>query len=101
MPRLRRARGHDQTAVGSVGEGRDGAFYLAGVAHIDRAYINSERGSGCPDGAKLSDAGGIGGISEHGGLPDAGQDLLEEFEPFAAQTVFEQHKAGNIATWPS
>ena len=38
-----RARGHDQSAIGRAGEGRNGALDLAGVAHVDRADLHSER----------------------------------------------------------
>ena len=36
------------------------------------------------------------------GPPSASRrrDLLEEFQPFPTQTVFENHKAGGVAAWP-
>ena len=50
--------------------------------------------------AELSDAGRIGGISKDPHPFYEGRDLFEEFQPFPARTIFEQHKAGNVAARP-
>jgi hypothetical protein len=39
---LRRAACHDQTAIRRAGERGDGALDLAGLAYVDRGYIQSE-----------------------------------------------------------
>src|SRR5262249_34758464 len=63
MNRYGGARCHDQAAICRAGEGGDRALDLAGVLHIDRGHIQSERRRRGPDGAELSDPGGITGIA--------------------------------------
>jgi hypothetical protein len=98
MNRLRRARRHDQAAIRRTGEGRDGTF--AGVAHTDRAHHYPERLRYGLDGAELSDPGRIGGIPQDSRSRYVGRNLFEQFQLFPAQSVFEIHKAGNVAARP-
>jgi hypothetical protein len=44
---------HDQTAIFGARERRDGAFDLAGVAHIDRAHVHPKRRRRGLDGGDL------------------------------------------------
>src|SRR5262249_1062848 len=60
----------------------------------------SERRRRGPDGAELSDPGGITGIAKDTRSHQPGHDLLKEFQPFPAKTVFELHKAGGVAARP-
>src|SRR5260370_37845536 len=97
MSRGRRAPRYDQTAIRGTREGRDGSLYLAGVAHVDRAHFHSYgRGHGL-DGSELSHSGRIEGISKNSRSLHARLDLLEQFQQFGVQTVFGQHKAGDVA----
>jgi hypothetical protein len=97
MNRVPGARCHDQAAVRQAREGRDGTFDLGSVARSERPHLHAERLRGGLDGTKLTDSGRIGGISEDSHSRYARRDLLEEFQPFPAQTVFEIHKAGGVA----
>jgi hypothetical protein len=51
-------------------------------------------------GAELPDPGGYGGIPKHGHSRNAWCDLLDQFQPFPAQTVFEHEEAGGVAARP-
>src|SRR6516164_9452829 len=97
----RRARRHDQAAIRGPSEGRDGAFDLAGVvAYVDRAYIHADRRRDGLDDGELADPGRYRGISKDRRPRHARRNLLEQFDPFRTQTVFEQHKAGGVAARP-
>ena len=92
MNERQRARRHDQAAIRSAREGRDGALDLAGVAHVDRAHLHPERRRHGLDRAELPDPGGYGGIPKDRRSRHARRDLLEQFQPFPAHAVFEQRK---------
>src|SRR6516165_4597029 len=97
----RRARRHDQAAIRGTREGRDGALDLAGVvAYVDRAYIHADRWRHGLDDGELADPGRYRGISKDRRPRHARRNLLEQFDPFRTQTVFEQHKAGGVAARP-
>jgi hypothetical protein len=49
------------------------------------------------DGSELSHSGRIEGISKNSRSLHARLDLLEQFQQFGVQTVFGQHKAGDVA----
>ena len=98
---LRRgARRHDQAAIRSVRECRDGALGLAGVAHVDRAYFHSERRRHSLDEVKLAGSGAKGSIPEDRRSRHARRDLFEQLQPFSADAVFEIHKSGGVAVRP-
>jgi hypothetical protein len=52
------------------------------------------------DYGKLTDPGGCGGIPKDRCSRQARHYLLEQIEPFRAQTVFKLHKAGGVAARP-
>src|SRR6266436_3684086 len=53
-------------------------------------------GHGLDDG-ELADPGGYCGIPKHRRARHAWCNLLEQFQPFRGQTVFELHEAGSVA----
>ena len=85
MKRRRRARRHDQAAIRSAREGRDGTLDLAGVAHVDRAHLHAKRRRHGLYDAELAYPGGCGGIPKDCHSRHAGRDLLEQLQPFRAQ----------------
>ena len=89
MNERQRAPCHDQAAIRRAREGRDGALDLAGVAHVDRAHLYSERRRHGLDGAELADPLGYGGIAKDRHARHAGRDLFEQLQPFPAHAVFE------------
>src|SRR5262249_55399841 len=94
------ARSHDQTTVRRTPEGHDSALDLALIANIDRAHLHAERWRYGLDDRKLANAGGYGWVTKDRRPGDARRDLLEQFQPFPTQTVFELHKAGGVTTGP-
>jgi hypothetical protein len=62
MSARQRARRHDQAAIRGARECRDGALDLAGVAHVDRAYLHADRRRHGLDYGELANPGGYGGI---------------------------------------
>ena len=48
---------------------------------------------------ELADPGGYGGIPKDRRSCHARRDLLEQIQPFRAQTVVELQKAGGVAAW--
>ena len=56
-----RARRHDQAAIRSAREGRDGALDLAGVAHVDRVDLHPQRWRHGLDDGKLAGSGALAG----------------------------------------
>ena len=65
------------------------AFDLAGIAHVDRAHLHPERRRHGLDDGELADPRGYGGIPKDRYSRHARRDLLEQFQPFPAQAVFE------------
>ena len=100
MKLRQRARRHDQAAIRSAREGRDGALDLARVAHVDRSYLHPERRRHGLDYAKLANSGGCGGIPKNRHSRHARRDLLEQLQPFPADAVFEIHEPGGVAARP-
>src|SRR6516162_6521348 len=94
----RLAAGHDQTATRGVREGRDSALNLGRITHIDWDDFHVERRRHSLDDSELPDPGRLAGISNDSRSRHAGRDLLEQFQPLAAQAVFELHKSGRVAT---
>src|SRR4029079_16759730 len=50
------------------------------------------------DDRELADPGGYRRVAKNRHAGYAGRDLLQQFEPFAAQTVVELNKAGGVAS---
>src|SRR5215467_634299 len=99
MNRARRAPRHYQTTVRGACEGRHRALNLTGVSHVERAHLHAKRRRHSLDDAELSVPGRIGGVAKDSRARRAWCDLLEHLQPFPAQTVFEQQKAGGVAAW--
>ena len=53
-----------------------------------------------PTDGELADSGGYSGIAKDRRPGYARRNLLEQLQPFRAQTVFELHKAGGVAARP-
>ena len=85
----RRAPGPNQAAIWSACEDDDVALDLAGAAHVDRANLHPERGRHRLDGGKLASTASYGGVTKHCRPRQARRDLLEQFQPFAADVEFE------------
>src|SRR3954447_9298668 len=76
-------------------------LYLGRVAHIDRAHIQPDRGCDRLYDGKLADPSGYGWVPKNRGPLHVWRNLLEQFHPFPAQTIFELNEAGDIAARPS
>src|SRR5262245_11465725 len=90
------ARGHDQSAIRTLSEIRNGTLDFPGIPQVDRAQLHADR-SGSLDRGKLADTGGDGRIAQRRHALHAGCDLLEQLEPFRSQRILEDDKAGNVA----
>src|SRR5262249_5025433 len=73
---------------------------LLGVSHVERAHLHAKRRRHSLDDAELGVPGRIGSVAKDSHACRAWRDLLEQLQPFPAQTVFEQQKAGGVAAWP-
>jgi hypothetical protein len=91
---------NDQTAIRRAREGRDRGLDLGGVAQIDRAYLHLERRRHGLDYAELAGSGGRRGIPKDRNPRHIGPDLLEQFQPFPTDGVFERGETGSISAWP-
>ena len=101
MQKRHGARRQNQIAIGRARKCRDGALDLAGVApHIDRVDLHPERRRHGLDDTELADSGGYDGIPKDRRSRHAGRDLLEQFQPFAAQAIFEREETGGVAARP-
>ena len=91
------ARDDDQTTIRGAGERGNRVLDLTGVAQVDLNYLHPQcRCHGLND-TKLSDAGRCAGIPKYRRSRQAWHDLLEEFQPFPANPIFECHETGNVA----
>jgi hypothetical protein len=70
------------------------------ITHVHRAQVHPQRWRHCLDGAELSSAGGIAGITQDRRPGDARRDLFEQLQPFCADAIFGQGEAGGVAAWP-
>ena len=73
------------------------ALSISPASHVDCVHLDPERWRHGLDGAELADPARIGGIAKNSSSFHARRDLLEQFQPFPAQTVFESHEAGYVA----
>jgi hypothetical protein len=78
-------------------EGRDSTLDLAGVAYVDRTYLHADRRGPRLDCAELASPRGDGGIAEDRRACHARCELLEQFQPFPAQAIFELNESSCIA----
>src|SRR3954454_7007400 len=90
---------HDYSAVRAAREGCEGALYLVRVAHVNRVYLYPERRCCSLDGAELADTGGGTRITENRRSGHPRCDLLEQFEPFCTQAVFEIRHPSGVTAW--
>src|SRR5262245_38933857 len=93
MNHRQHASRHDQAAIRGTRKGRDSALDLTGVAHVDRANVHSERRRHRLGGAELADSLRQGGVSKDRDTRHARRDLLEQLQPFRADTVFKIDKS--------
>ena len=100
MKRGQRAGRHDEAAIRQACESRDGALHLGPVAYVDHGYFQAECRCDTLDDGELAGPGRDAGITNDRNASHVWRDLLEQIKPFAAQAVFEQHEARNIATRP-
>src|SRR5262245_6461132 len=94
------AAGHDQAAVTGAREGRDGALDLGRIAHINWAWLRSERWRHRLDRPERPASRDEAGISKDRHARHVRRDLLEQLQPLYAHTVFGWSKTGNIAARP-
>src|SRR5262249_17187453 len=68
--------------------------------HIDPNDIHAQSGRRGVNNAELGSAGGRCGIPKRGHTGYGRCDLLEQFQPFRADAVFEIHEPGDVAARP-
>ena len=73
-------RRHDQAAVRRARESRDGAFYLCGIAHVNRVNLHPKRRRYCLDDGELARSGAQRGVPENCRACHAWRDLFEPGE---------------------
>src|SRR5215212_10104251 len=95
-----RASRHDQATIRNTREATNGALDFGGVAHVNRAQFHGERRRHRLNGCKLTDPGRYCGIANNRSPRYAWGDLLEQFQPFAADAVFKLSKSGCISPGP-
>ena len=101
MTGRQRARRHDQSAIAGAREGRDGALDLAGVAHVDWAYLHPERRRHGLDGGKLtgSGAGARVGSRRTATRVTFGAICLSSSSLFPLMLYSDSHETGDVAAW--
>src|SRR5262245_707240 len=98
-----RASGHDQAAISAISalrESRDGALNLAGIPHVDRAQLHTQRWPHGLDCGELAWSGRHRWITKNRCSRYAGSDQLEQLQPFSAQRIFLHGEAGDVSAWP-
>ena len=83
-----------------MGEIPDRAFHCGEVARINGTQVDAERRRNGLNGSKFTDAGEFARIANDRYTRDVRRDLLEEFQPFPADTVFKQQEAGRVTARP-
>src|SRR5262245_28225650 len=94
------ARRRNQAAIGRTRKRRDCAFNFTCLTRADRGQLQSERRCSCLDCAELASSGRNIGIANDGDPRHSWRNLLEQLQPFCAQTVFKTDKACDVTTWP-
>src|SRR5947199_10354915 len=95
------ARRNDQAAIRKAREAHDRVLDLGSVTLVvDMTYLNLEQRRHGLDDVELPDPRGHAGIAKHPHSRDALRDLRAPVQPFPADTVFECHETGGVATWP-
>src|SRR3974377_1613157 len=97
MDRRQSAGRQDQSAVWSARELCDSALDVVGIAHAACAHADPKRRRHRLDDGELPDPGREDRIPKNRGPPYLWRNLLKEFEPLAAQRVFELHKARGVS----
>ena len=100
MKLRQRARRHDQAAIRSARECRDGALDLAASRTLTGLTSTPSDGATAWIAANWPSPAGIGGIPKDCRSRHARRDLLEQFQPFPAHAVFELDKTGGVAARP-
>src|SRR4051812_10997325 len=93
------ARHHDQSSVWREREGRERSLHLIGFAHVDRSDFYSEQRRDGLYGGKHAGAGTLACVSKAPRPRAARHNLLENPQPFPADTEFISHEASDVAAW--
>ena len=72
---------------------------LISIPHVNRTQLYAKRRRNGLDHGELARSGRYGRIAKNGHSRCAGGDLLEQLQPFPAHQIFENGKAGDVATW--
>src|SRR5262245_65626628 len=83
MNHRQRAPRQDHAAVRGAREGRNSAFDLAGIEHVDRTQLNAERRRHGLERAPLAGPRGYGSIPNDGRSRHARRDSLNSSNHFA------------------
>src|SRR5262245_3763886 len=83
----------------SACESLDGALDLAGIAHVERSHCHPERRRHSLDDSELGGLRGASGIPKDRHSGDVWRYLLEQLQPFSANTELVNHETSGIAAW--
>ena len=97
MRRRHPARRHDQPPVSRGRDRLDGALDFAGVADVGRTHLDLDRSSHGLDHGEICYPLGGSGIAKDRSTLHAWRDLLQEFEQFRSEGVFERQETSNVA----
>src|SRR5829696_3594018 len=100
MNHCERTTRDDETSIRGAREGYYVTLDLAGVAHVDRADIQTKRRGYGLDCAELADPGGYGSIAKDRSARHTRRDLFNQFQPFPGQSIFELNEARGVAARP-
>src|SRR5262249_3485796 len=96
-----RSARNGQSAIRPLRKGREGPLDLSRIllltAHVDGPHFDAQRWGDRLDRAKLTRPGSRREVAKHRRTPDAGSDLLEQFQPFRANTVLKVGEPGGVA----
>ena len=100
MSDRRRARRHDQAAIRGAREGHDGALDLAGIAHVDRAHLHSDRRRHGLDCAELPAPAGCAGSRRTATRVTGGAISLSNSSHFPLMPYSNMNEPGGVAAGP-
>src|SRR5215472_15120818 len=97
MTRCQRVGWYNRTAIGAMGEGLHGTGDFVAVVNADRRHLQPDGGRHGLNDSEVADPGRVRFVAKKSYPGYMRRDLLEEIQPFSAETVIEGHEARYVA----
>src|SRR3954451_3782527 len=91
------ARRYDEPGISGLRQSRERVLDIGRAARVYRARLKAQHWRDGLDDAPLSNAGRDVGVSKDPDALEAGRNLLQQLQPFAADAVVEASEPGGVA----